>query len=137
MLLTDIAGYLVSTGCGYAPSNASYPWIYGNYSPDTPDKIIVVSDYVAEQPLLTMTGNQPPLLERPRVQIMCRDAPQEVVACHTTIRNVYVKLCLVSDMVIGTNRYTFVPLDTPVMIGRDDQQRVKYAVNFQVEVQGA
>jgi hypothetical protein len=102
-----------------------------NWQPESPDQTVVLSDYSHDAPDVTM-GASIPTSEHPRLQVMVRDLPSEVVACHTACRSAYVHLCGVQDEVLGDNRYTLIPLQTPTMIGRDTQQRVLYVVNFQV-----
>lgn len=134
MLILDIANYLIGTGDVFAPGGAS-PSVFSNWRPEAPDKIVVVSDYTSIEPVVTMNGAAHPIVERPRLQVLVRDEAQEVVACYNKARDIYKHLCLVVDLVIGTTRYTLVPLDNPSMTGRDDQQRVLYSMNFQATMQ--
>lgn len=134
MLIEDISNYLVTAGDAFLPGGAA-PSVFGNWRPETPNKVVVVSDYTSITPLLTMNGAAHPIAERPRLQVLVRDDPQEVVACYTKARTVYKRLCLIADLVIGTTRYTLEPLDSPSMTGRDEQQRVIYTMNFQVTMQ--
>lgn len=135
MLVQDLANYLVANGLCYVPESVTFPWVFCNWRPEDPDKLIVISDYMTTEPLVTMNGAAKPIVERPRVQVLVRDTPEAAVACYNTAREVYKKLCLILDLPISGTLYSLVPLDSPAMIGRDDQQRVNYAMNFQVTMQ--
>lgn len=134
MIALDIVTFLVGTGDVFNPGDGT-PEVYADWRPESPNKIVVVSDYISIEPVITMNGAAPPIVERPRIQVLVRDDPQEVVACYNKARDIYKRLCLVADMTIGTTRYTLIPLDSPSMIGRDDQQRVLYSMNFQTTMQ--
>ena len=143
MLMLDTLNYLKSLGVAFDPATVvgnvpTVPWIYANWLPaevTVPDQIIVISDYMSMPPTLTMNGTGAPALEHPRMQVMVRDSPREVVACYNRIRDIYVKLCMVIDTVLGATRYSFIPIDSPTIMGRDDAQRIKYVCNFQVTMQ--
>jgi hypothetical protein len=130
MLLEDVASYLQSNSIGTAGSD-----IYLNITPELPNLVVVVNEYMSTEPKATMNGKNAPLLESPRIQIMVRDDPKEVVGCYNRARAVYVLMCKLVDTVMGGKVCTFEPLDTPTMTGRDPQERVLYTMNFQVTVQ--
>ena len=107
--------------------------LFINWKPESPNSLIVVSDYSHDEPVNTM-GQSIPLTERPRLQILVRDNPMEVVQCEARCRTAYNFVCALMDTSLNGKRYTAIPIQTPTMIGRDEQSRVMYVVNFQVTV---
>lgn len=134
MLVVDVANKIIAAGLAFTPGGSA-PSIHVNWHPDDPDEIVVVSDYTALPPTITMNGAGTPLVENPRLQVMVRHSPMEVVACYNRCRSIYNLLCSVVDMTLDNSLYTLIAVDSPSMIGRDEQQRVLYAVNFQVSAQ--
>lgn len=126
MMLTDIGGY-IATSMSLTAGNG----LFLNWQPESPDQIVVLTDYLHDMPDITMRGTSP-LSEHPRLQLLVRDLPMEVVQCESRCRTAYGYICAIQDMSLGSKRYTAIPMQTPTMVGRDEQQRVLYVCNFQV-----
>lgn len=125
MILDDIADHLV-TALGLTKGTD----LFMNWRPEDPDEIIVISDYSQDAPIDTMK-QAVPLAERPRIQLLARDEPMNVVECEARCRAAYEVLCAILGTTIGGSTYTFTPMQAPTMMGRDEQQRVLYVANFQ------
>ena len=126
MLLEDIGTYLQTNSVGTLGTN-----LFLNTMPEEPDILVVVNEYLSTEPFATMRQGAP-LVERPRLQLVVRDMPQEVVAAHNRARAAYLLLCQLIDTFMGGKTITLEPMDTPVLTGRDPKERVLYTVNFQV-----
>lgn len=127
MMVSDIGGWLAPLMSMTLGTD-----MFINWQPEEPDQILVLSDYSHDAPDLTF-GTSAPFSEHPRLQVLVRDLPMEVVNAEARCRTAYEFLCGLADtqLVIGGSRFTCIPMQTPTMIGRDAQQRVLYVANFQ------
>lgn len=128
MMPKDVADYLVAN---VSLSLTQGTNLFMNWKPESPNQIVVLSDYSHDEPVVTM-GEVVPSTERPRLQVLVRDEPSEVVACEDRCRDIYEYLCALKSTTINAHNYTAIPRQTPTMVGRDEQQRVLYVVNFDV-----
>lgn len=108
--------------------------LFVDYLPETPNEVVVLSDYMADQPEWVMKATTPPSPEHPRIQVMVRDDPEEVLQCEALCRTIYNRLCGIVGSTVGSYVATMMPLQTPTMAGRDEQKRVTYVCNFQTTV---
>lgn len=126
-LLDDVGTYLQTNGVGTIGTT-----LFLSYMPEAPDLCVAVYEFVGLQPMQTMSGAADVKNERPRLQIAARGAPQDYVAARAKVQTCYGLLCNLVDSVLGTTRYiSFVPIDSPAPIGRDDSQRPTIVCNFQ------
>lgn len=132
MLVKALGEFLIANG----------PWVAGvdmwyDYMPEEPHDAVVLTQYAADEPLGGFSKVSPPV-ERPRIQIASRAAPDEAVVAYRQCRDAYTLLCTVVDktlvvQVAGqeiTYSVTMTPANTPVLTGRDENARPIYTCNF-------
>ena len=109
--------------------------IFANARPSTPDKIVSFTQTPGIAPSLTMGGGGT-VVRNPSVQMVLRGGVREpfadvygrIVALHETIEEMV-------DVTLNGTRYIAVsPIDEPVLIERDDQKRLLFATNYNLNI---
>lgn len=125
MIVEDIGSYLQTNGLGTLSVD-----LFLHVAPDKPDESMSVVEYSSDPPDY-IHDKQKVEVEYPRVQISCRSIHPEVG--RLLAEKVYQLLMAIHNEVIGTTRYLWVmPVDSPAMVGRDENGRFITTVNFRV-----
>jgi len=129
MLLDEIADYLSTGGIGTVGTT-----LFKGYMPELPDTVMAVYESGGRAPYRAMRGAAgQAVAERPRVQVVARAATYDYASARTAINDVVRRLDGAGDFTQNGVRYLWVAAtQSPFVMGRDDQGRVKIAVNFDV-----
>jgi len=124
-MLDHISTYLASLGIATVGTD-----LFLGTMPDTPDTCTALHEYAGPAPNYTH-GDLLPFEEHPRLQVMTRSAT------YTTARNkaeaIYRALGGVSNLLLsGCTYYRIMPLQQPGFIGKDQNARTQFTVNFQI-----
>lgn len=117
-----------------SPANPSLPVVYANARPSEPDSVVACSEYTTGEPPTRNMGNSTPIqLVSTGLQLLVRGAPSE------DFDVVYARIVslwrligeLPCDCVINGVTYTSVePVDTPMLMSKDDSDRFMLVANF-------
>jgi hypothetical protein len=119
----DIAARLAAVGLGTVGTN-----IFVNYKPPTTDNIISVFGYAGQPPERThdTSGN-----DHPGIQVWVRNT--SAATARTTIESVYNALDGITNTTLsGTFYLGIFANQSPEMMGRDENGRTEFVVNFTV-----
>jgi hypothetical protein len=120
MLLDDIGVYLQSHGIGEVGVD-----IFKGAMPDSPDKCICLYEYAGEPLSLDWDG------ENPGLQVMVRDKSYE--QGRLKINRIQNTLHGINNTTINGTRYLLVHAQqSPESLGRDENNRCEFVINFRV-----
>jgi hypothetical protein len=120
MLLDDIGQYLQSKGVGTLGAD-----IFLGMIPDQPDNLVALFEYAGNPPDLNWNG------EYPSLQVMVRNTSYP--AGRTKIEQVRDTLHGLCEQVINGTRYLLIKAkQSPESLGRDDNNRCEFVINFDV-----
>lgn len=125
MVVDEIGAYLAANGIGTLAVD-----LFKHVAPDKPDELTIVTEYAGDDPGWVQDAGLIEV-ENSRVQIACRAIRPEV--CRETAERAYQLLMAIHNNVLsGTRILWCMPVDTPSMIGRDENGRFMTTVNFRV-----
>lgn len=133
-MLEDVTTHLQGTSLGTLGTN-----LFMGRMPDTPNFAIAVFEYGGAPPIDTFrsgTTVRPPTIDRGRVQVMVRSTATATASSRAW--DIYDTLGSVANQKLvgsssgGTQYLSISPVQTPMMMPRDEQGRVRYVVNFDV-----
>lgn len=128
-VLTDVGAYLVSTVTDVTLV-AGTNLFYGRL-PDDPDICVALFETGGSPPTSTLGADAVPLIESPRVQVMCR-APAYADASTLSV-DVWKQLQLVANDSLSSTLYQRVnAVQSPFALERDSRDRLVMACNYQV-----
>lgn len=120
MLLDDIGQYLQSKSIGTLGVD-----IFLGMMPDQPDNLVALFEYAGSPPDLNWNG------EYPSLQVMVRNTSYP--AGRTKIEQVRDVLHGLCEQVINGTRYLLIKAkQSPESLGRDDNNRCEFVINFDV-----
>lgn len=129
MLLDDMADLISSGGAGTVGTT-----IFKGLLPDLPDACLAVYESGGFPPVHTMNaGPGTAVVERPRVQVVCRAARDDYQTARTKAHDVMKLLDGLGERAInGTTYKWMIAAQSPFLMGRDENGRVLIAQNFDV-----
>ena len=105
--------------------------LFKGLMPETPDTCVTLYETPGRQPSEQM-GNSQGGTERPNLQVISRAS--DYVTARTNAQTVWNALRLVTEQTLSGVRYLRIqPLQSPFLLNRDDNQRVRVAFNCMVE----
>lgn len=126
MLADDICSLIVTDGFGTLATN-----LFKGELPPTPDLCIAVMDYQGG-PAVTFFGSLT-VNENPRVQVKVRGAADEYDIPRTRIEHIYQAFMDRGAFTVNSTRYLNIgPVQPPFPLGKDDNNRWVFVVNFDV-----
>ena len=103
--------------------------------PDTPDNLVVLTEYPGEVPEFTHGASQPYSIPA-RVQVLCRGEAHEHDAPMQLARRIFGLLSAVRNRTVGGKFYRHVePIQSPSYLEQDDQNRIVVVCNYALDVQ--
>ena len=128
MLLDDISDYLTSQG------GSGIGTIYKGFMPDAPDEVVAIYETGGLPPERAMTSAVGQVVvERPRVQVVARAQAYDYQIARTRVHNAYVLLeGFVERAINGTTYKWAAAVQSPFPMGRDANERVMVACNFDI-----
>ncbi len=131
MLLDDLGDLLSSAGVGTVGSTGDYG-IFKGFMPAEPDKAIAIHETGGVEPYRKMhstTGDV--VAERPRVQVMVRSTLYSTG--RQKIQDAWNALEGLGGRTINSTRYLYAEaVQSPFLIGRDENSREMFAFNLDV-----
>jgi hypothetical protein len=125
MIVEDIGAYLQANGIGTLSVD-----LFLHVAPDKPDDLMSVTEYSSDPPQY-IHDKAKVEIELPRIQIAARSMRPEVGRLKA--ERAYQLLMAIHNGIIGTTRYLWCqPVDSPAMVGRDENGRFITTVNFRV-----
>lgn len=125
MVVEDIGQYLAANGIGTLSVD-----LFLHVSPDKPDDLVTVAEYSSDDPMFTQDQLAADH-ERPRVQVSARSLRPE--DGRLVAERAYQILMEIHNEVINGTRYFWCrPVDSPAMVGRDENGRFVSTVNFRI-----
>lgn len=125
MIVEDIGAYLQAYGIGTLGVD-----LFLHVTPDKPEDSVTIVEYSSDPPEY-IHDKQKVEVELPRVQVSARSMRPEVGRLKA--EQIYQLLMAIHNEVIGTTRYLWcMPVDSPAMVGRDENGRFLSTVNFRV-----
>jgi len=125
MMVEDIGAYLELNGIGTLAVD-----LFLHVAPDKPDDQILLAEYASDEP--EWIQDSPKVdYENPRIQLSVRSMRPETgrLICERA----YQLLMQVERQTLSGTRYLWVkPMDSPAMVGRDENGRFLSVVNFRV-----
>lgn len=126
MLLDELGSYLQAQALGTLGTD-----LFTGLLPDSPDAAVAILEYGGVAPVHALGGGNAKW-ERPRVQVVVRATTYS--AARTKIETIYKLLHKLTDTVLTGVRYLVIDaVQSPFFLERDANNRVKLAVNFQVQ----
>lgn len=126
MLLNEVGTFLQSAGYGTLGTS-----LFLSFLPDSPDSATVVYESPASSPPVEILGPNLPPIERPRIQVVVRNADYQ--AGRSTADAIWKSLAAVMDQTLsGVYYHRIEPMGSPFPLKRDDIQREYLAMNLQV-----
>jgi len=120
MLLEDIGNYLEQNGIGVLGTD-----IFLGQLPASPDNVVALFEYAGYPPWLKLS------CERPGLQVRVRST--HYTTGRTKIEKVTQVLHGVTEQTINGVRYVIIQAEqSPFPLGRDENGRIEWAVNFTV-----
>lgn len=126
MIGEELTAYIVANSYGTVANT------FIGILPDTPDAAIAVLEY----PGMTADYVQSiggPAVEKPRAQVLVRGAKYDYLTPRTLAKNLAILLDFANATLSGTRYLRCKPLQPPYELRRDDQSRVYFAFNLEVE----
>lgn len=124
MFLNEIANYIHNQGLGTLRTD-----LFRTDAPNTPDDVIIVSEYGGMAPIRSHSDPANPD-EPVRFQVLVRS--KQYQQGRNRIETIYRTLDGITNTVIEGVRYrSIMALQTPFPIGRDENQREQFTVNFE------
>lgn len=126
MILDDLGDYL-STG-GITGT------IYKGFMPNDPDDCVAIYETGGQAPVHAMNGSAgQAVLERPRVQIVCRSGEYDYSTARTKAQSVFVLMDGMPTRTLNGVAYKWAAaVHSPFLMGRDEHKRPLIACNFDV-----
>jgi hypothetical protein len=125
MILDELAAHVVADGLGTLGVD-----FFLHVAPDDPEEITVLTEYAGDDPVWIQDDDKIEI-ENARVQLMTRSARPEV--CRLQAERVYQSLMRIKNETLNGTRILWCqPVDTPAMLGRDDNGRFMTTANFRV-----
>ena len=133
MLVTDLGDLLATGGAGTVGSTAAWG-IYLGRMPESPDRCITVYETGGVSSLHTMsTGPGNAVLERPRAQVVVRAPEGNYSTGREKIQEVVRLLDGLRPRMINTTQYYWAAsVQSPFVLDRDANERIRFVVNFDV-----
>lgn len=126
MLLEELASCLVTAGLGTLGTD-----LFLGYQPDTPDVCVSLHETGGLAPRY-ITNAPWPSVERPSVQVFVRDPLY--LAARSRLSAIARTLNALTNTSVQGARYLSVrPLQAPISLGRDGNQRAQLVINFTCE----
>ena len=120
MMLDDIATYLDGNGLGT---------VHRDFSPPSPDTVVTIYGTGGQAPVYTMRN--PHILERPRVQVVCRSLSLQTA--HSNAKSAYELLSGVRNRTINNVLYHWIEaVQEPFLLGKDQNARFTVACNYDI-----
>lgn len=100
-----------------------------------PDQAVCLIEYPGEAPEHAAGASaSAPMYERPRFQIICRDAEANAATCRALAESIYVLLDGVADTTMSGTRYMQVrALQSPFYLSVDGRNRHRYVCNYSAD----
>lgn len=132
MTLQELSTYLVAQGVGTAST------VFVGKLPPDPDVVVALFEYGALAPQANLSGPANPgtkvRYEFPRVQIVCRGAKDDYQGPWTTAKAARDAMVAIQNQTLsGTYWISAMPENGPFFLRRDQNDRVEFAANYQVE----
>ena len=129
MLIDDVADVVSSGGAGTVGTT-----IFKGILPDLPDACVAVMESGGFPPVHTMNANPgTAVVERPRVQIVCRAARDDYEAARTKAHDVMKLLDGLGERSVNGTTYKWIAaVQSPFLMGRDENGRVLISTNYDV-----
>jgi len=125
MVVDELAAHIVADGLAVLGVD-----LFLHVAPDDPEELTVLTEYAGDEPVWIQDGVKIEL-ENSRVQLMTRSGRPEV--CRLQAERVYQSLMQIKNETLNGTRILWCqPIDTPAMIGRDDNGRFMTTTNFRV-----
>lgn len=123
---TAFALYLASEGFGTAGVN-----IFANNRPSKPSAVVVCTEYGGSAPDMPMGGGRASLTH-PGLQITVRGSSSEDYdVVHARAMGMWEIIHQLTEITLSGDRYVSVtPTDQPALINKDDDERLLFAMNF-------
>lgn len=139
MLADDIATYLAGAGLGLSMGSSSNGIFSTPFPTEAGETATCVIEYGGEPPLRAMgPALTAPVVERPRFQVVSRDASDNAMTCRSLQKDIWNKLehhaATLAGATGGTTVYHFIEaLSSPSFLKLDESGRVYYACNFRAQ----
>lgn len=132
MLLDDIADYLSSGGIGTVGTD-----IFKGYMPGPPavDAVVAIYETGGTAPIRAMSPGPGTtvVVQRPRIQVVCRAATDAYLTARTKAKSVYDLIEGLPTREINGVAYKWgAAVQEPFVMGRDESGRVLVACNYDI-----
>ncbi len=132
MILDDIADYLSSGGLGVVGTT-----IFKGFMPGPPvvDAVLVIYETGGQEPQRAMSAfaGETVVVERPRIQVVCRDTANDYEAASVVAARAYAMLDGMPTREINGVSYKWgAAVQPPFPMGRDKAGRVLVACNYDI-----
>jgi len=125
MVVEEVGSYLVAQGLAVLGQD-----LFLHVLPDKPDEAASLINYLGDEPDYIQEERKVDV-ENPRLQLAVRSMRPEV--CRLRAEKMYQSLMQVRNQTLNGTRYLWVrPVDSPSMIGRDENGRFLTTVNFRI-----
>lgn len=129
MILDDLADYMSSQGLGTTGTN-----LFKGIMPDTPDACVAVFEtggLPSVHAMASAVGQA--VVERPRIQVLCRAAQYDYATARTKAHDVYKLLDGLPARDINGTAYKWVAaIQSPFYMGSDANGRPLIATNYEI-----
>lgn len=123
--------YLSSGGIGTAGTD-----LFAGYMPDAPNAAVAVYETGGISPIHRMSptaGLGAVVVERPSIQVVCRNVPEEYLTARTKAHSVFKLLSGLPDRSINGVSYKWGEArHSPFLMGRDEAGRILIACNYDI-----
>lgn len=107
--------------------------LYRGFMPPEPAVCVAIMDYPGEASQAEFGNSSGDGLENPRVAVWCRGAKNDRATPRAQAHAIRVLLSKIWADTIGGTLYHWVrPLGSPAVLGRDENTRVTYYVNYRI-----
>lgn len=132
-LASDVATYLAGTTLGLTAGGNLFAIPFPEAT--TSDQAVCLIEYPGEAPEHAAGASlSAPLYERPRFQVIVRDATSAAAACRALAESIYVALDGLSDTTLSGTRYLQVrAIQSPFYLSMDGQNRHRFVCNYAAE----
>jgi hypothetical protein len=127
-LLEEVATYLAANSGGTMTLGTN---LFIGDMPDDPDHVTAIYETGGMAPDETLGAISVPVWENPRLQVLCRGATY--VEARASADIAWKTLVLIVNQNLGSTRYMrVVPVQSPMLAGRDNSLRVLISCNYDV-----
>ncbi len=127
-ILVDLGGYIDTN---FASLTLGTNFFYG-LLPETPDNSVVLLENSGVSPVFTQGSVNTPKIERPQLQFIVRNTSYENGSA--LANSLYLFLTAIANQSInGTQYLRVVAMSSPSVIERDDNRRVLFTCNFDIQ----